>query len=115
MIITTTEIANNIYGLIGIAFGSLTGVAVAYITSKSNANKKESVEIQLLKKDLEVIGKWKTNGNKKPDNNNGNNHTKTKYKKWLREVWNEDKQKWEKPPSDTKVNGVSGWNNRDIT
>ena len=36
---------------------------------------------------LEVIGKWKTNGNKKPDNNNGNNHTKTKYKKWLRKVW----------------------------
>ena len=65
--------------------------------------------------DLEVIGKWKTNGNKKPDNNNGNNHTKTKYKKWLREVWNEDKQKWEKPPSDTKVNGVSGWMERDIT
>jgi len=64
---------------------------------------------------LEVIGKWKTNGNKKPDNNNGNNHTKTKYKKWLRKVWNEDTQKWVKPPSDTRVNGVSGWNNRDIT
>jgi len=55
MIITTTEIANNIYGLIGIAFGSLTGVAVAYITSKSNANKKESVEIQKLKHDLEDL------------------------------------------------------------
>ena len=55
MIITTTEIANNIYGLIGIAFGSLTGVAVAYITSKSNANKKESLEIQLLKKDLKNL------------------------------------------------------------
>ena len=55
MIITTTEIANNIYGLIGIAFGSLTGVAVAYITSKANASKKESVEIQLLKKDLEEL------------------------------------------------------------
>ena len=64
---------------------------------------------------LEVIGKWKNNGNKKPDNNNGNNHTKTKYKKWLRKVWNEDTQKWVKPPSDTRVNGVSGWNNRDIT
>ena len=55
MLITTTEIANNIYGLIGIAFGSLTGVAVAYISSKSNANKKESLEIQLLKKDLEEL------------------------------------------------------------
>jgi len=65
--------------------------------------------------DLEVIGKWKSNGNKKPDNNNGNNHTKTKYKKWLRKVWDEDKQKWVKPPSDTRINGVSGWNNRDIT
>ena len=55
MLITTTEIANNIYGLIGIAFGSLTGIAVAYITSKSNANKKENVEIQKLKKDLESL------------------------------------------------------------
>jgi len=55
MLITTTDIANNIYGLIGIAFGSLTGVAVAYITSKSNANKKESVEIQKLKHDLEDL------------------------------------------------------------
>jgi len=55
MLITTTEIANNIYGLIGIAFGSLTGVAVAYISSKSNANKKESLEIQLLKKDLKNL------------------------------------------------------------
>ena len=55
MIITTTNVANNIYGLIGIGFGSLTGVAVAYITSKANASKKESVEIQLLKKDLEEL------------------------------------------------------------
>jgi len=55
MIITTTNVANNIYGLIGIGFGSLTGVAVAYITSKANANKKESVEIQKLKHDLEDL------------------------------------------------------------
>ena len=55
MLITTIEIANNIYGLIGIAFGSLTGIAVAYITSKSNASKKENVEIQKLKKDLESL------------------------------------------------------------
>ena len=55
MLITTTEIANNIYGLIGIAFGSLTGVAVAYITSKANSNKKENEEIQKLKHDLEDL------------------------------------------------------------
>jgi len=55
MIITTTNVANNIYGLIGIGFGSLTGVAVAYITSKANASKKESVEIQKLKHDLEDL------------------------------------------------------------
>jgi len=65
--------------------------------------------------DLEVIGKWKSNGNKKPDNNNGNNHNKTKYKKYLRDIWNEDTQKFEKAPEDTPVNCISGWNNRDIT
>jgi len=55
MIITTTNVANNIYGLIGIGFGSLTGVAVAYITSKANSTKKENVEIQKLKHDLEDL------------------------------------------------------------
>ena len=55
MIMTITNVANNIYGLIGIAFGSLTGIAVAYISSKSNSTKKENVEIQKLKKDLEDL------------------------------------------------------------
>jgi uncharacterized membrane-anchored protein YhcB (DUF1043 family) len=49
------EIASNIYGVIGIAFGSITGVVVAYLSSRSNANKKESTEIQKLKKDLEEL------------------------------------------------------------
>ena len=64
---------------------------------------------------LEVIGKWKINGNKKPDSTSANNHTKTKYRRYLRKVWAEDKQKIVKPPADTPVGGVSGWIQRDIT
>jgi len=50
-----TETATNLYGFLGVAFGSLTGIAVAYISSKSTATKKDNEEIKKLKHDLEDL------------------------------------------------------------
>ena len=63
---------------------------------------------------LEVIGKWKDDGDKKIDDDIKNNFTVTKYKKYLRDIWDEEQQKFVKAPGDKPVNKIYGWGNRNL-
>jgi len=63
---------------------------------------------------LEVIGKWKDDGDKKIDDDINNNFTVTKYKKYLRNIWDEKKQKFVKAPRDKPVNKIYGWGDRNL-
>ena len=63
---------------------------------------------------LEVIGKWKDDGDKKIDNDIKNNFTVTKYKKYLRDIWDDEKQKFVKAPGDKPVNKIYGWGDRNL-
>jgi len=63
---------------------------------------------------LEVIGKWKDDGDKKIDDDINNNFTVTKYKKYLRDIWDEKKQKFVKAPGDKPVNKIYGWGDRNL-
>ena len=63
---------------------------------------------------LEVIGKWKDDGDKKIDDDINNNFTVTKYKKYLLDIWDEDRQKFVKAPEDKPVNKIYGWGDRNL-
>jgi len=63
---------------------------------------------------LEVIGKWKDDGEKKIDDDINNNFTITKYKKYLRDIWDDEKQKFVKAPEDKPVNKIYGWGDRNL-
>ena len=63
---------------------------------------------------LIIIGRWGKRGRKKPNSTTTDNHTKTKYRRYLRKVWSEELQRLVRPPANTPVNGISGWQNRDI-
>ena len=63
---------------------------------------------------LQMVGKWGKKGDNKKDKDGNKTFKVVKYKKLLRKIWDEDKQKFVKAPKDTRVNGVSGWQNRNI-